>query len=173
MIKYIFDIVLLIIVYFVFFYKRWVKKEKKNSVALHLMYIYICGVLCITLMPFAIPIPGILGTNHLFLESINWIPFKDVMEQNGNAILEVILNIIMFIPFGFGTTQMKKWNLLRATATAFLFSLGIELTQLLYVWAGNQTSRSCDVTDLLTNVFGAFLGYLLYIFCSKLHINRP
>lgn len=126
------------------------------------MYLYICLVLCVTLMPFRIPLPGIMGTNNLFLESINWVPFRDVIEQNGNAVREVILNIIMMIPFGVLLPQIKKYRMGRTVFCGFLFSLGIETMQLMYVWAGGATARSFDVTDLITNTLGTVIGYCCF-----------
>lgn len=125
------------------------------------MYVYIMMVLFVTLMPF--PIPFINGTNNLFIESINLIPFRDLRLNYGGAIREIILNIIMMIPFGFLYPIIKKKDVLRVTISTFLFSFAIEILQLMSAWWGGLSSRSFDVTDLITNTFGGLIGYIIFI----------
>ncbi|HHT56994.1 VanZ family protein, partial [Herbinix luporum] len=114
-----------------------------------------------TLMPF--PIPFINGTNNLFIESINLIPFRDLRLNYGGAIREIILNIIMMVPFGFLYPIIKKKGVLRVTISTFLFSFVIEILQLMSAWWGGLSSRSFDVTDLITNTFGGLIGYIIFI----------
>jgi glycopeptide antibiotics resistance protein len=118
-------------------------------------------VLFVTLMPF--PIPFINGTNNLFIESINLIPFRDLRLNYGGAIREIILNIIMMVPFGFLYPIIKKKGVLRVTISTFLFSFVIEILQLMSAWWGGLSSRSFDVTDLITNTFGGLIGYIIFI----------
>lgn len=164
--QYIFNFVVLVVIYIIFFYKRWKKAERDVFLFCHLFYLYICLVIFVTLIPFQLPIPGVIGTNNLFWKSINWIPFIDLIEHNGNAVREVILNVIMLVPFGFLVPLIKKHNALWTTGSALLFSLAIETMQLFYVWAGSEVSRTFDVTDLITNTFGAFIGYILFLIFS-------
>lgn len=65
-----------------------------------IMYVYIVMVLLVTLMPFTIPIL-FGGNNNLFLETANFIPFRDLRLNYNGAIREIILNTIMMMPFGF------------------------------------------------------------------------
>lgn len=65
-----------------------------------IMYVYIVMVLSVTLMPFTIPML-FGGTNNLFLERANFIPFRDLRLNYNGAIREIILNTIMMMPFGF------------------------------------------------------------------------
>lgn len=69
--QYISDMIILAGIYAVFFHKRWKKVERDISMICHLFYFYICLVFFVTLMPFRIPIPGIMGTNHLFWKRSN------------------------------------------------------------------------------------------------------
>lgn len=125
-------------------------------------------VLFVTLMPFPVPFAG---SNNLFMESANFIPFRDLIMNYGRAVREIILNIIMMIPFGFLYPIIKKKGLFATTAMTFLFSLLIESSQLLTVWWGSLYSRSFDVTDLITNTFGGFLGFLIYMALKPLIKN--
>ncbi len=161
--EYIMDFLILGVIYFAFFFKRWRTKSKDKFLVFNLLYLYICLVLFVTLMPFRLPISGIMGTNNLFLQTINWIPFRDLVQNYGNALREVVLNVIMMMPFGFLVPLVKKRNVFCIAAWAFAFSLSIETMQLLYIWAGSRGSRVFDVTDLITNTFGGIIGYALYL----------
>lgn len=161
--QYIFNVVILGAVYAIFFHKRWKKLDRDASLIYHLIYIYLTLVLFVTLMPFRIPIPGITGTNNLFWKSINWVPFIDLIEHNGNAFRGIFLNVVMLIPFGFLLPRIKEHTGFQIAIFGFLFSLSIETMQLLYVWAGGIENRSFDVTDLITNTFGALVGYLSHL----------
>lgn len=161
--EYIMDFFILGVIYFTFFFKGWRRKSKDKFLVFNLLYLYICFVLFVTLMPFRLPIPGIMGTNNLFLQTINCIPFHDLLQNRGNAFREIVLNVIMMMPFGFLLPLVKKRNVFSIAAWAFLFSLSIETMQLLYVWAGGHASRAFDVTDLITNTFGGIIGYGLYL----------
>lgn len=158
---YFLDFFILVIIYFMFFYRKWSKGSKNMLLRNTTMYVYIMMVLFVTLMPF--PIPFINGTNNLFIKSINLIPFRDLRLNYGGAIREIILNIIMMVPFGFLYPIIKKKGVLRVTISTFLFSFVIEILQLMSAWWGGLSSRSFDVTDLITNTFGGLIGYIIFI----------
>ncbi|WP_275580279.1 VanZ family protein [Bacillus mesophilus] len=132
------------------------------------MYVYIVMVLFVTLMPFTISI--LLGsTNSLF--TANFIPFRDFQEGYNGAIKEIILNIIMMMPFGFLYPIIKKRGVLHTLILTLLFSIIIECSQLLGSLWGGAPSRSFDVTDLFTNTIGGFIGYLMFI-CLRPIVNK-
>ncbi|MBM7106954.1 VanZ like family protein [Brevibacillus laterosporus] len=125
-----------------------------------IIYVYIVMVLFVTVMPFPIPFGS---TNNLFMETANFIPFRDLTLNYDGAVREIILNVIMMMPFGFLYPIIKKKGILNTVALTFLFSLIIESSQLLSAWWGSLHSRSFDVTDLITNTFGGLIGYLIFI----------
>lgn len=157
---YIIDFITLGIIYFILFFKRWRKEDKQKFIVKTLIYIYISFVLFFTLMPLAIPIPG---GNNLFLQSMNLLPYRGVIKGINGAIRESILNIIMLIPLGFLLPILSGWKIITITFLSLLFSLSIELIQLLYIWSAGPTSRSFDVTDLINNTVGGMIGYLIFI----------
>ena len=73
---------------------------------------------------------------------------------------QVLLNIIMTMPFGFLFPLTRRGNekFGRTVFFCFTMSLGIELLQPLL-----NGFRSADITDLITNVTGSVLGYGLYV----------
>ena len=124
------------------------------------MYIYVVMVLFVTLMPFTIPFGG---TNNLFMKTANFTPFKDLRLNYNGAIREILLNVIMMIPFGFLYPIIKKKCILKTVIMTLFFSLTIECAQLLSAWWGGLSSRSFDVTDLITNTFGGLVGYFFFV----------
>lgn len=154
--KYLFDTAILVLIYFSFFFKKW--KGKKNFELKTLRYFYICAVLAVTLMPFAFPI---FKGNNLYLQTVNLILFVDVIENRKGAICEVLLNVLMLIPYGFLTTLMRNMTWKKIIRQSFLFSLAIEFVQLLYCRAGILNSRIFDVTDLITNTIGGLIGWMI------------
>lgn len=71
-----------------------------------------------------------------------------------SLILGMILNIVMFLPFGsFLPIYFKHFRKMQITVLAgFLMSLSIEIMQLF-------TFRATDIDDLIMNTIGALAGY--------------
>lgn len=153
------DFILLILIYFVIFYKRWKSSGKDVFLVKTTLYIYLSFVLYYTLMPIIAFLPTTLF--NLRFRPMNWIPFIDVSLGRGDFIRQIILNVIMTVPFGFLFPLTKKGNekwpsVLLAT---FLLSLSIEILQSVL---GNGV-RTADITDIITNVSGGILGYMIYL----------
>ena len=151
------DFIVLFLLYIFIFYRRWKLKGKDVLFINTIMYIYLSFVLYFTLMPIITSLPFIF--NHSYVP-MNLVPFIDVSGGNGDFIRQVVLNIIMTIPFGFllPLIKNKKASLINIILYTFLLSLGIELLQPLI-----NDFRSSDITDLITNVLGGIIGYILYI----------
>lgn len=159
---YLIDCLILVLIYFLVFYRKWRNKRIRELIINTIMYVYIVMVLFVTLMPFTISIL-LGGTNNLFMETTNFIPFRDIREGYNGAIREIILNIIMMMPFGFLYPIIKKKGVLHTLTLTILFSIIIECSQLLSSLWGGAHSRSFDVTDLFTNTIGGLIGYLIFI----------
>ena len=155
--KILLDFGVLIVIYFLRFYKKWKSKGKDIFFINTVMYIYLSFVLYFTLMPILTSLPFVF--NHPYT-SMNLVPFVDVLNGRGDFIRQVGLNIIMTIPFGFLLPLIKKQNtkLLKVIFYTFLLSLSIELLQPLI-----NGFRSADITDLITNVLGGIVGYIIYL----------
>lgn len=157
--KYLIDFTALILLYVFVFYRRWKNEGKDRLLVNTLMYIYLSFVLYFTLMPIITSIPFVL--NHPYTP-MNLVPFVDVLKGRGDCYRQVILNIVMTMPFGFlfPLTRNRTAGFGRTVFYCFLMSLGIELLQPLI-----NGLRSSDVTDLITNVIGGMLGYAFYTIC--------
>lgn len=153
--KYLIDFIALALLYAFFFFQKWKSKGKDILLINTLMYVYLCFVLYFTLMPVITSLPFIL--NHPY-KPINMVPFVDVLTGRGDFVRQILLNVIMMLPFGFlfPMTQNPAVGFCRTIFFCFLICLGIELLQPFF-------NRTADVTDLITNIIGGMAGYVLYI----------
>lgn len=96
---------------------------------------------------------------------ISLIPFKylitNIMRENWYFVLQIIVNMIMFIPVGVFSFLWKK-------GAKFSMLLGIGLSLIIESLQLLTKRGTFDVDDLIMNTLGALAGYLL----SKL-ILRP
>lgn len=83
---------------------------------------------------------------------LNLVPF--VVDGPGSA-FDAVLNVLVVVPPGLLLATLG-WRLLPVLVSALAVSLAVEVTQ--YV---TDVGRTADVNDLLTNVAGAGLGWLL------------
>lgn len=160
--KVLVDFAVLAIIYFWIFYRKWKEKGRDILLVNTLMYTYLSFVLFFTLMPIITSLPFIF--NHPY-SSMNLVPFIDVLNSRGDFIRQVGLNIVMTIPFGFlfPLTGKENSKFLKTILFCFFLSLIIELLQPLI-----NDFRSADITDLITNVIGGCIGYVMYLICKPL-----
>lgn len=156
--EYLLDFFALAIIYRFFYYKRWKLAGKRTLLTKTLMFIYLSFVLFFTLMPIISSLE--YAIDNLLHDPygngrINLIPFDDFMHGRGNVVRELVLNVIMFLPFGFLLPIHKKRGLLFTLLMCIALSCCIELIQPLF-------HRSFDVTDLITNTTGGLIGFLIY-----------
>ena len=160
LINYFIDFAVLAFLYAFVFFKKWRAQGKDCLLVNTLLYGYLSLVLYVTLMPVVTSIPFIL--NHRY-QSMNLVPFIDVTLGRGDFFRQVVLNMVMTLPFGFlfPLTGGKRAKFGVTVWFCFLMSLGIELLQPFF-------NRSSDITDLITNVTGGALGYGIYVIFKPL-----
>jgi glycopeptide antibiotics resistance protein len=83
---------------------------------------------------------------------LNLVPF--VVDGPGSA-FDAVLNVIVFVPPGLLLAGLG-WRLLAVLAAALAVTLSVEVVQYVTDWG-----RTADVNDLITNVSGAGLGWLV------------
>ena len=77
--------------------------------------------------------------------------------------LEKVLNIVLFIPLGlWGGVVFRKDKLIRNIVFCICFSISIEIFQFIFRKGFSETD------DVLHNVLGGIIGYLLYCFINKM-----
>lgn len=157
-----FDFISAAAIYFVFFFPKWIK-NKKELFTKSCLFIYVTGVLYFTcIIPVLIPIPFV-NFNPAGIH-INLIPYIDYVYSRGDFIRQILLNILMTVPFGIMIPFIYHKNFSCTILSGFSFSAAIELIQMVSV----RQISSCDITDVINNTVGVLIGYILYrIF------NRP
>ncbi len=151
-----FDMAAMAAVYFIVFFRKWRSRGRDVLAVNTMMYVYISCVLLVTMVPIITSLPFIF--EHAYVP-MNLVPFTDVIQSRGDFIRQIVLNVIMTVPFGFllPLTQ-KRPKLLKTAGFTFLLSLSIEILQPLI-----NDFRRGDVTDLITNVAGGIIGYVIYL----------
>ena len=135
--------VVLVPVFIALYFKHDNRDLKKCA-----LYCTFCLYLCVMFV-----LVGIPNVKYFRPEvTLNLIPFKGMVQDLKNG----ILNVILFVPLGLLLPVL--WQNFRRMGTCVAFGLGlsftIELLQML-------TFRATDVNDLLTNTAGTLLGFLL------------
>lgn len=95
---------------------------------------------------------GIPNITYLRFElNLNLLPFAGLIDDWKNS----ILNVLLFVPLG--AMLPILWHPYRNPKNMVLFGFGMSLSiEILQIF----TFRATDVNDLITNVFGTFLGFL-------------
>lgn len=100
----------------------------------------------------------------------NYIPFKEILRYSINSksfFRNVIGNILLFAPLGwFITYYTKTSKIYTPLILSILISLSIESIQL-YI------GRVFDIDDIILNVIGGLLGYIIYMISYKIKIKLP
>lgn len=103
-------------------------------------------------------------------DNFNLIPFREIFRYNFGSRLffkNVIGNLVMFVPYGFFASYFTKSKNWKISFFLILFaSLSIEFTQL-------AIGRVFDIDDVLLNVGGGMIGYLIYFSLSTLGDKLP
>lgn len=130
-----------------------------------LLALYLVILIWIVLFKLKFNISSVLNYQH---RSLNLIPFAAPSIVNGRINFgEMIFNCVFFIPFGLLlNVNFKKVGFLPKFAFILVFSFTAELIQ--YIFAIGAT----DITDLITNTFGGFLGLKLYSLSNKYIDNK-
>ncbi len=100
----------------------------------------------------------------------NFVPFKEIFRYEIGSrlfIKNILGNIILFIPFGvFVSYLMKTRKTYPIIVISLITSLVIEYTQL-------KIGRTFDIDDILLNVIGGFLGFLVFLITDVLSDHVP
>ena len=146
-------------------YALILKRSLKRVLVGSVFIVYLTGVAIVTLFPIVYD-DAVVYTDTI--EWYNFIPLKTISSafQNGitvTAVTQVMGNIALSVPFGVMVPILFKipewWKKL---FLALSFSVTIELAQLLIGIAIGNMYRNIDVDDMILNVLGAYVGYVIY-----------
>lgn len=124
---------------------------RQAAVCLLIGYVFL--VLCTT----------IFFREETFLKRYHLRPLWSYTELYNNIIVQLIMNIMMFIPIGlFSGGALKKKNIWNVIGIGLVLSLFIELTQLI------TTRGVFNVDDIIHNVLGSVIGFSFFVLCYKI-----
>ena len=111
---------------------------------------YIIFILYLTAMCFLVGFPSVTGIKIDW--SYNIIPFYGMLNDITNS----YLNILLFIPLGIFVPCLwpEYRSMMKTVGLGLMTSLGIEILQIF-------TFRATDINDVITNVAGTMIGYLI------------
>lgn len=126
-----------------------------------LLAVYSLLLLWLVLFKLSIDIPSVLNYQ---MRSLNLIPFVGASQDNSR---EMIDNLVVFTPLGLLlSVNLKRTNFWRKLTYVFIFSVTAEVIQ--YTLAIGTT----DITDVIMNTFGGFVGLILYSLGNKYADNE-
>ncbi len=135
------------------------KRIKKDKLVLILTIIY-CILIC-----FIILFKMALALTELDrIRGINLTPFYYEIETSYH-IVEVMLNVIIFIPLGI-YYKLMDYSFKRSVIYGFVYSLILELSQFIL------KIGITDITDIITNTLGVIFGYGIYLLLFKIVNNK-
>ena len=101
-------------------------------------------------MCFLVGFPSVTGIKIGW--SYNFIPFYGMLNDITNS----YLNVLLFIPLGIFVPCLwpEYRSMMKTVGLGLMTSLGIEILQIF-------TFRATDINDVITNVAGTMIGYLI------------
>ena len=140
-----------ILVPILFLYHIFIFHNIKKTAAYILFSLYLAAI-C-----FLVGFPNIAGMRIVL--SHNFIPLRGMLTDITNS----YLNVLLFIPLGIFVPCLwpEYRSMMKTVGLGLMTSLGIEILQIF-------TFRATDINDVITNVAGTMIGYLI----GKLIINR-
>ena len=136
-----------------------------------LFWLYVMLLVGVTIFPLPIPLDmgGTIPRQPLaeILRRINLIPFHRTGLWTFNLryiSFDLIGNIILTIPFGFGLRFIARIRGPHFLWLAFAMGLTIEFSQLVMSLIVGFGYRGVDITDVLTNAAGVLIGYVFFRF---------
>ena len=141
----------IILVPILFLYHKIFFHNIKKTAAYILFSLYLAAI-C-----FLVGFPNIAGMRIVL--SHNFIPLRGMLTDITNS----YLNVLLFIPLGIFVPCLwpEYRSMMKTVGLGLMTSLGIEILQIF-------TFRATDINDVITNVAGTMIGYLI----GKLIINR-
>ena len=90
-------------------------------------------------------------------------PLWSYINLYERRVVEIIMNIVMFIPIGFfAGGALKKKHVWKAIEIGIVLSFFIEITQLI------TTRGVCNIDDVIHNTLGCVIGFTCFVLCYKL-----
>ncbi len=145
---------------------KFFKKLDKPTIA----FLIYASILCLLLFCRSLPVFNGISYKEMLETNYNLKPFSTVdyyiriLKHSAdpylikNAVINLAGNVVMFIPLGlylpFKFTKLKKVLIFLIFVSALIFA--VEILQFFTLLG------YCDIDDLILNVIGAFIGFMVY-----------
>lgn len=100
----------------------------------------------------------------------NLVPFTEILRYEFGSklfVYNVLGNIAIFVPFGFIVAEyIKPKTIMPPLFISLIVSSTVEFVQL-------NIGRSFDIDDILLNILGCIVGYLLYVGLTAIKNHLP
>lgn len=144
-----------------YLYHRDGRLRLGSALVAYLCVLYLAGLACFTLYPLP---SGNSGPGITYGIPPQFDPFNfvhDIAKDGWKAVLQVVFNIVLFMPLGFIMKRFLRAGLPLTTILALVFTCLIETAQLtglfgIYPYA----YRTFEVDDIIFNTLGGVLGWL-------------
>lgn len=140
----------------------------KNSREKYVLYKEVFSVFAIIYIFLLFQLLTKVELNHG--SGFNIIPFTEILRYEVGSKLfyyNVIGNILIFVPFGyFIADYVKSKNIFPALFISGIVSVTVEFVQL-------NIGRSFDIDDIILNIIGGIIGYLIYIAWQAVKSHLP
>lgn len=91
------DLLVLVAVYAAWLLPKWRRLGKRPLLVYTLMYGCLAGIVRFTLMPVLTALPYCF--DHPYIP-MHMAPFEDVIHRHGDYVRQIVLNVVLFLPFG-------------------------------------------------------------------------
>lgn len=157
--KFLWDLAALAVIY-AFLFPQMRRRGRWVFWSGTLLYAYFSAALYVLLMPV---LPSLLTLGGHAYVPMALFPFDDLICGYGGALRQVVLNVLLTVPFGFLLPCVsRRFRFCKTVVTVFLCSVGVEFLQPLL-----SARRISDITDVITNTLGGVIGALLFLLCEK------
>ncbi len=144
---------------------RLVMRAPARRAAIEALFVGYMGALFY--VAFSLPLPVRPDHAGSVWASVNLVPARTVVgiirDFHGQVIWQLLGNVVMFVPLGcllpLLSTRSRRFAIPAAGGLAV--SGGIEIVQLALLLT-RMSRRSVDIDDVILNVMGACLGYLVW-----------
>jgi glycopeptide antibiotics resistance protein len=135
-------------------------ESKSSSWAERILLLSSAGILFLTLFPFRF-VAHLKGSEGM-------VPFFHGSMGKDASAFNAFLNVLLFMPFGFGLAEkLRERGKSRSTTAAIAFVAGVLFSYTVETLQIYIPTRDSGWGDVITNSSGSVLGFLAYEFCGK------
>ena len=140
-------------------------KNNRERIVFYKEFLMILGVVYMFLL-FSLLTNGEIDNGSTY----NIVPFKEMFRYTlGSKMFyyQIVGNIIVFLIFGLIISEyIKPKKIYPILWTTIIVSITVELVQF-------KIGRCFDIDDILLNIVGGILGYIIYICLKAIHNHLP